>query len=155
MTTMIELRTSLNLDTTSFAATINITPQMVERIENGDVNPGKDVIEKVKEVYGADIEQTAAKEAEGRTRVTEKTPVEKIKETVASAAKAVAGLAAKAVDMVKMKKTTIILQSPTGNEITLEDIENRVVDADAVYIRIDENRAYWVKDEETGSVELW
>ena len=128
MTTMIELRSSLNLDPITFASSINITPQMVRLIENGDVNPGKDVIEKVKEVYGKDLEPTAGKEAEGRTRVSKKAA---------------------------RKKTTIILQSPAGSDITLKEIENKVGDVDAVYVRIDENRAYWVKGEETGSVELW
>ena len=49
----------------------------------------------------------------------------------------------------------VIIQSAFGNEITPEDIRERVGEVDAVYVRVDQNRAYWVKGEETGSVELW
>ena len=49
----------------------------------------------------------------------------------------------------------VIIQSAFGNEITPEDIRARVGEVDAVYVRVDQNRAYWVKGEETGSVELW
>ena len=31
----------------------------------------------------------------------------------------------------------------------------RVGEADTVYVRVDENKAYWVRGEEHGSVELW
>jgi len=57
----------------------------------------------------------------------------------------------------KEKKTggLVIIQSAFGNEITPEDIRARVGEVDAVYVRVDQNRAYWVKGEETGSVELW
>ena len=27
--------------------------------------------------------------------------------------------------------------------------------ADRVYVRVDENKAYWVRGEESGSVDLW
>ena len=31
----------------------------------------------------------------------------------------------------------------------------KVGTADQVYVRVDENKAYWVRGEETGSVDLW
>lgn len=55
----------------------------------------------------------------------------------------------------KAPAAEIIIQSALGGEITPEAILARVGDVDAVYIRVDENRAYWVKGEETGSVDLW
>lgn len=54
------------------------------------------------------------------------------------------------------KKTAeIIIQSPLGGEITGAEILDRVGKAEKIYVRVDENRAYWVNGEETGSVELW
>ena len=54
------------------------------------------------------------------------------------------------------KKTAeVIIQSPLGGEITGTEILKRVGDVDKVYVRVDENKAYWVRGEESGSVDLW
>ena len=54
------------------------------------------------------------------------------------------------------KKTAeVVIQSPLGGEITSAEILARVGNADKVYVRIDENKAYWVRGEESGSVDLW
>ena len=54
------------------------------------------------------------------------------------------------------KKTAeVIIQSPLGGEITGAEILKRVGDVDKVYVRVDENKAYWVRGDETGSVDLW
>ena len=37
---------------------------------------------------------------------------------------------------------------------TLEILE-KIGEADSVYIRVDQNKAYWVRGEESGSVDLW
>ena len=50
---------------------------------------------------------------------------------------------------------TVVIQSPMGGSITPEEIIKKTGPVDAVYIRVDENKAYWVKGEETGSVDLW
>ena len=48
----------------------------------------------------------------------------------------------------------VIIQSPMGGEITPEEIRARVGAADRIYVRVDENKAYWVRGEETGSIDL-
>ena len=53
------------------------------------------------------------------------------------------------------KAAEIIIQSPLGGEITGAEILDRVGKADKIYVRVDENKAYWVNGEETGSVDLW
>ena len=53
------------------------------------------------------------------------------------------------------KTVEIIIQSPMGGEITGAEILKRVGEVDKVYVRVDENKAYWVRGEETGSVDLW
>ena len=53
------------------------------------------------------------------------------------------------------KSAELIIQSPMGGNITPEEILAKIGKADKVYIRVDENKAYWVRGEETGSVDLW
>lgn len=55
----------------------------------------------------------------------------------------------------KPAEPQIIIQSPLGGEITPFAILAKVGDVDKVYIRVDKNKAYWVKGTETGSVDLW
>ena len=55
----------------------------------------------------------------------------------------------------KVNAPVINIQSPLGGSITPEEILTKVGTVDAVYIRVDENKAYWVRGEETGSVDLW
>ena len=50
---------------------------------------------------------------------------------------------------------TVVIQSPLGGSITPEEILKKTGPVDAVYVRVDENKAYWVRGDETGSVELW
>ena len=66
------------------------------------------------------------------------------------------------INAVMMEKTShpkkapqIIIQSPSGQEITTSDILEKVGNVDSLYVRVDENAAYWVKGEEHGSVQLW
>lgn len=42
-----------------------------------------------------------------------------------------------------------------GGEITPEKIRARIGEADAVYIRVDQKKAYWVKGDENGDIDLW
>jgi len=52
------------------------------------------------------------------------------------------------------KVAEVIIQSPLGGEITSAEILDRVGNVDKVYVRVDQNKAYWVNGEETGSVDL-
>ena len=55
----------------------------------------------------------------------------------------------------KKPAAIVIIQSPYGHEITMTDLLERVGTADTVYIRADEGKAYWVRGEEHGAVDLW
>ena len=50
---------------------------------------------------------------------------------------------------------TVIFQSPFGGEITVDAVKTLVGDVDKVYVRIDQNKLYWVKGEETGAIDIW
>ena len=53
------------------------------------------------------------------------------------------------------KAAEVIIQSALGGEITSDAILAKVGDVDKIYVRVDQNKAYWVRGEETGSVDLW
>ena len=61
----------------------------------------------------------------------------------------------KAAKAAKKSAPAIVIQSPLGGEITPDEICAKIGEADMVYVRVDQNKAYWVKGEETGSVDLW
>ena len=53
-------------------------------------------------------------------------------------------------------KLNIMIQSPMGGVITPEEITAKVPkEAKDVYVRVDENKLYWVGANSVGSVEIW
>ena len=59
-------------------------------------------------------------------------------------------------EAVAVKKTAILIQSQLGGTITPEEVLKRIPEGcDQVYIKPEENKAYWVKGDESGAVELW
>jgi hypothetical protein len=50
---------------------------------------------------------------------------------------------------------TVILQSAFGGEITINALRSIVGEADRIYVRIDENKAYWVRGDKTGDIDIW
>ncbi len=56
----------------------------------------------------------------------------------------------------KAAKLEIIVQSPMGGNITAEEIAAKLPEgAEAVFVRVDQNKLWWVRGEETGSVDIW
>ena len=55
----------------------------------------------------------------------------------------------------KAPKNEVIIQSPMGGVITPAEVLAKVGPVDQVYVRVDENKAYWVKGDENGAVDLW
>jgi DNA-binding XRE family transcriptional regulator len=91
-------------------------------------------------------------------------PVEAVAEAVAVPVEAVAAAVAAPVEAAVEKKArkraakpavSVVIQSPMGGEITPEEICARIGRADTVYIRVDQNKAYWVRGEEHGDIDLW
>ena len=53
-------------------------------------------------------------------------------------------------------KLEIIVQSPMGGNITAEEITAKLPKgAETVFVRVDQNKLWWIKGEETGSVDIW
>ena len=146
--TIKELRTEKKMSQAEFAKSIGVSSKSIGAYENGRTNPSEKVLQKIKEVYGVVLTATT----KGAKIVAEKAVV------VTAAAKDGADKAAKAAakKAADLKvKTRFVIQSPMGGEITTEEILARVGKVDQVYVRVDENKAYWVRGEESGSVDLW
>ncbi len=90
--------------------------------------------------------ETAAKKAETKKVAEAEAPVEK---------KPAAKKPATRKPAAKKAAVEVIVQSPLGGEISYAEILAKVGEADKVYVRVDQNKAYWVRGEETGDVDLW
>ena len=81
---------------------------------------------------------------------------ETVKKTAAKTAVKAEKAAVKAAPAKKAaKQPEVIIQSPLGGVITPAEILKKVGKVDEVYVRVDQNKAYWVKGDENGSVDLW
>ena len=134
ITTIKDLRAAKELSQVAFAKSIGVSAASVGAYETGRMHPSDKVLEKINEVYGVLL--TVAKKAEKKVSP-KKAP---LKKQAAPAAK---------------KTVEVIIQSSLGAGITPDEILAKVGEVDRVYVRVDENKAYWVRGEETGSVDLW
>ncbi len=133
-TTIKEVRVSQNLSQAEFAKVIGVSTPSVSAYETGRVNLPKKVADKVFELYSISLpvpEQRKVKKTDAPKRDTA-TPKKKDK-----------------------LKTAITIQSPMGGEITIDEVLKKTGNVEKIYIRVDENKAYWVNGEESGSVDLW
>lgn len=78
-----------------------------------------------------------------------------VKAAVESAEKTVAAVKNAGKKISAVKAEDVIIQSALGGEITPAEILKKVGKVEKVYIRVDQNKAYWVNGEETGAVDLW
>ncbi len=106
------------------------------------------------------VAETKAKAAKAKAKAVETTTkakavAAKAEKKVKKTTKAAGAAAAGAVKKVLPKKPEVVIQSPMGGEITPEAILAKIGEADKVYVRVDVNKAYWVKGDEAGSVDLW
>ena len=101
------------------------------------------------------VKAAALKAAKPAAKAAAKPAVKKTAEKKPAAKPAAKKAAPKAAPKAAKKGVEVIIQSPMGGNITPEAILAKVGKADKVYIRVDENKAYWVKGEETGDIDLW
>lgn len=180
-----ELRAKNKLTQAEFGSALGVSGKSIYLIEAGKMKLSQKLSARIAEVYGEVIEPAerkarkavahaekkadkAASDAAQAVLDTEK-KVERGKRRAKAkvradkpAAEAVAEAMAAPVEAIREKKTRkraaapkLVIQSPFGGEITPEEISARIGQADAVYIRVDQNKAYWVRGEETGDIDLW
>ena len=53
-------------------------------------------------------------------------------------------------------KLEIYIQSPLGGNITPEEVAAKMPEGtEACFVRVDQNKLWWIRDEETGNVDIW
>ena len=100
-------------------------------------------------------EKTVEKKTSTKKPAAEKAVKPAAKKAVAAVAEAAAEKKPAARKTATKKTAEVVIQSPLGGEITGAEILARVGNVDKVYVRVDENKAYWIRGEESGSVDLW
>ena len=180
-----ELRVKNKLTQAEFGSALGVSGKSIYLIEAGKMKLSKKLSAKIAEVYGEVIEPAERKARKAAAKVEKKADkaaadaaqavldtekkIERRKRSAKAriqadkpAAEAVAEAVAAPVEAVKAKKARkqpapmhFVIQSPFGGEITPEEISARIGQADAVYIRVDQNKAYWVRGEESGNIDLW
>lgn len=95
------------------------------------------------------VAQVEIKKAAGKATKAVKDTTEKVRKTVRDTAK-------KSVKKVRAVRLDMIFETNDGRQISSDAIAEKVPKgADTAYIKLDDNKIYWVKGEETGSVEIW
>ena len=144
---LIKVREENNLTKAAFAAAIGITPMLQGRYESGKLAIPEKVEEKVTELFLQKKEKKTRKaaKAEKAPAAEAKKPVEKKPAEKKTASR-----------KVKTAAPVVYIQSMMGGSVTPEEVLSRIPkDAEAVYIKPEENMAYWVKGDDGGAVELW
>jgi len=123
-----KIREEKKLSKGDFAKLLNITPMLLGKYEKGSIKIPDSIVEKLKAL----ADTATATEIE-------------VKKTARKAARKAIGI------------PNIIIQSPMGGHISLEEIAGKVPkDTADVYVRVDENKLYYVLDNgETGDVDIW
>ena len=139
-----ELRKSKKLTQSAFAEAIGVKAANITAIETGRRKMTEEIHSKIKEVFGVDVETDVKTQANKKTEKTTKKSASTPKKS--------------------QEKKGLVIQSPMGGEITPDEILAKISTAtkgsgvgkvDTIYVRVDENKAYWVKGKKSGSVDLW
>ena len=153
--TVKELRTKEGLSQSEMAKRLGIATSAIGHMENGRMKVSPKIAAKAKEEFGVDldIEPKAA-----RKPVKEKVKAAEAKVEKAKAARKTKKIVKKA-DAATKKSTSkleIIVQSPMGGNISDAEIAAKLPKGtETVFVRVDQNKLWWIKGEETGSVDIW
>ena len=174
-----KIREDKKLSKSDFAKLLGITPMLLGKYEKGSIAIPADVEKKL--LAAADTAAAVEIEVKKTVRKGARNAKEAIKDTAAIVKEAAKDEAA--ATEIEVKKTVrkagrkakkaaenavtelaeavsgpdIIIQSPMGGYITPADIVNKVPkDTAAVYVRVDENKLYYVlKNGDKGDVDIW
>ena len=155
------IRESLGLNKSAFARMIGVTPAMIGSYESGKYKPKAEILEKIKAVTDGEKPETAPGVAEKQEEVVSSEdimpmPVDEEIATSAEEEKQEEVPVDEAVPVEEIVQTAIVIQSLMGGSITPEEILSRVPEGtETVYVKPEENKAYWTKGSESGSIDLW
>ncbi len=109
-----------------------------------------------KAVTDVKVKAKEAKKVAEAAEIEVKKNTRKASRKVKEAAKVVEEKAKATSRKAKTAKLDIIIQSPMGGNITAEEIAAKLPEgAESVFVRVDQNKLWWIKGEETGSVDIW
>ena len=116
-------------------------------------------VKKTVRAAGRKVKETAAEAAAAVREAAEEQAVAseiEVKKTVRKAGRKAKDTAEKVEKTVKKATLDIIIESPMGGSISTDEIAGRLPKGTtAVYVRVDENKLYWVKGDDTGSIDIW
>ena len=116
--------------------------------------PAKKKIEEAVQAVENEVQKVADKAA--ATEIEAKKTAHRTTRKVKEAVEATEAKLEKKASRAKAAKLEIIVQSPMGGNITTEEIAAKIpAGADSVFVRVDQNKLWWIKGEETGSVDIW
>lgn len=152
-----QIRESLSLSKSALAKLIGVSASAVGNYESGKNKPKDEIMSKIKEL----VTEAAAPAIQGDEK-TEDTIDEKKEESATpvdeeqSVASATAEEIMPAPIEEEKKPSSIVIESQMGGSITTDEILSKLPDGvDTVYVKPEENAAYWVKGEASGVVNLW
>ena len=150
--TVKELRAKLKLTQPEMAKALHVSTGAVQHLENGRMKLSKVMSERIKSVFSVDI---APDEKAPAKKATVKKPAAK-----QSKKPATKKTAKKPAEKPAVKNATatgeVVIQSPIGGEISTKEILQKIPkNVDKVYVRVDQNKLWWVRGQETGSVDIW
>ena len=159
--TIKELRTKEGLSQSEMAKRLGIATSAIGHMENGRMKVSPKIAAKAKEEFGVDLDiepkatkkpvKEKVKAAEAKVEKAAKATAKKTKEAVKKAP-----AKAKAAAKKPSGKLEIIVQSPMGGNITDAEIAAKLPKGtETVFVRVDQNKLWWIKGEETGSVDIW
>ena len=123
----------------------------IGHLENGRMKVSAKIAAKVKEEFGVDVSDAVTAETIEAKKTVART-ARKAKEAIKTAEAKIEKKASKT----KVAKLEIIVQSPMGGNISAEEIAAKIpAGAVSVFVRVDQNKLWWIKGEETGSVDIW
>ena len=146
-----KIREDRGLSKADFAKAIGVTAMLLGRYEKGSCAiPEKVAGAALALGVAKAVKEVVEKEARKAVKTT-------AKKAAGKAAKAAVGVAV--VEGVKKKaapKTPkFTIESKMGGQITYDEIMKKVPKGADVYVKPEENRAYWVKGKKSGEVVLW
>ena len=157
--TIKEFRVSKKLSQAELAQALGISVSSERSYEYGIRQPSEKVLAKIVEVYGVDLNAKAEDKPKKPGRKKKAAPAAEAKPAKTDRKKKAKPeeetVEKKPARRAKKAAPAIVIQSAMGGSITAEEILARVGEAETIYIRVDENKAYWVKGETSGSVDLW
>ena len=153
--TIKELRTQEGLSQSEMAKKLGIATSAIGHMENGRMKVSPKIAAKAKEEFGVDLD---IEPKASRKPVKEKVKAAEAKVEKAKAARKTKKTVKKA-DAAEKKSTSkleIIVQSPMGGNISDAEIAAKLPKGtETVFVRVDQNKLWWIKGEETGSVDIW